>query len=196
MINSSMKPKNFVLVALLVALAAVCIWWLMKSPSASEDKAAQLPSPIKADAIAPVMRTAQVELPKLPPVAAKSDSSLGSDTLSDTDPRAELNTAIAGAISLIENNDMADYLKETIPPTMLAKMLRGRSVEPLAQEMEKSKYRDAWLKNLTALKTTQSQNPILTDGGNTATFETHLDDPVRTEVVFKKVNGIWYVDHL
>ncbi len=191
-----MKPKNFVLAFLLVAMLAVCIWWLMKRAVASQEKNAQLPPPIKADAPMPVAKAAQVELPKLPPVAAKSDPISGADALADADPRTNPNTATAEAIRLIEINDMVGYVKAVFPPKYLAMLPRGDTVELLAQEMESPKYRDAMLKNLAALKSIQDQPPILTDDDNTATFETHMDDPLRTEVVLKKVHGLWYIEHI
>jgi len=191
-----MKPKNFVLVTLLVVLVLVGIWWLLKPTAASEEKTAQAPTPAKADAPKPVAQIAQVELPKLPPVAAKGDPTSDAAALTDTDPRTNPNTATADAIRLIETNDMVGYLKAVFPSKYLAMLPRGDTVERLAQEMENPKYKEAIQKNLAALKSIQDQPPILTDDGNTATFETHMDDPLRTEVVLKKVNGLWYIEHI
>jgi len=187
-----MKPKNFVLVTLLVVLAAVFVWWLLKPPAVSAENPAQLQTPIKANAPTQV---AQVELPKLPPATAKNDSTSSSDALTETNPRTKPNTAITDAIRLVEDKDMVGFVKAVFPPNILAKLPPADSIERLGQDMGSPRIRDALLKDLAALKAIQDQTPILTDDGKTATFETHLDDPLRTEVILKKVDGLWYIEN-
>ena len=80
---------------------------------------------------------------------------------------AEVRTALALAVGLLEAKDHAGFVERFPPPTAAA--------DPAAQ--------------LPRLRQVRGSDPVFADRGATAVFET-----AGARVVFRRVSGVWYLD--
>jgi len=194
-----MKPKNFVLITLLVILALVGIWWLLKPTVANQEKFAQTPLPAKIEVTKMAAQADQVEPPKLPPAPAKSAiTNPTADAVPiPADPRAKIDTAIAEEIRLWQKNDIAGYWEEFMLPSTLKKIeANGKTLAQIAQEYQQSvdQYPQSLAVKtlvLEVLQATQGQTPNTSEDGNTAVFNTVVNGGKYT-VIMEKENGFWY----
>jgi hypothetical protein len=195
-----MKPKNFVLITLLVVIVALGIWWFTQPTASSTQKTAQVPSPAKTNTPNIVAQVNQVEPPKLPPATPKAEAadSASEDAVpTPADPRTKIDTAIAEEIRLWQKNDIAGYWEEFMLPSTLKKIeANGKTLEQVAQGYQQSvdqaphSIADKALV-LGIFQATQGQTPNISEDGNTAVFNI-VANGGKWRVIMEKENGLWY----
>jgi len=77
-----MKPKNFALATLLIAIVALGIWWLMRPSAITAEKTAEAPKPVATEA--------KIQPPKFPPATPGSAEASTTSDAPKEDVSAEL----------------------------------------------------------------------------------------------------------
>jgi len=203
----STKIKTFVAVVV-IAVILGGLWWFSQSTVTVPEKTA-----IATEVV-------QVEAPKLPAVMPKPESAIPvsvTDASINTDPQAELNTAIYDIARLIRAGDKETILKTYNPPdralnpqalqqeeyalkqmkNIMAKSPQGPQIKQGYQQLNDAKaqhYEDLEL-----------QTPTFDAAGDEATYALTVDmialgpsnQPLRSQelepVIFIKINGKWYL---
>jgi len=134
-----MKPKNFALVILVIAIIGLVIWWFMRPTIASSGKTAEAPSLAKTDPPMIATHIAQVEPPKLPPAIPNSTDVVSTSA----DPQTDLKTAISDIARLFRDNDLTTFEKTYSPPG---------TFDPVKWQEQQKRAADS-LQNLAAMAT-------------------------------------------
>jgi len=190
-----------------VAVLGVVVWWLMQGTSTKDAKMAETSKSIVADQPKVLSPAPRVEQPLTPPVAPKAKTAEPDPVVATpkpADPRAKLDTAIAEYLRAWESEDYYTFYLEQIPPDEVP---AGKTMEELAREaadkvvksfqLEPQFMMDVRAMELAAYHSIQGQTPILSDDGNTATYESHAVtrlDSFSVKITLLKKNGLWYLD--
>ncbi len=186
------------LVLVVIALIAGVIWLFQKpTPAPAAPTVAVAPKPAPTiEAPKPVAKSA-VAAPVAATAAAKPAAAPAKP---GNDPQAELNTAIADMISLIQAQDMLTAVQRYLPPDFLAKMPPEEKAD-MEREMtvglSSPDAQQGMQMMVQVLQGMQTQTPTLNAAGDTATYQ--LSDPTgrATKTVpfnLRKIDGKWYVD--
>jgi hypothetical protein len=142
----------------------------------------------------PDLTSALTQIPNIPPTepTAITDTPPPAAT---PDARANLSTAVAEAIRLLDAKDYASLIEEFASPEDLKDLLKGITLEDFAKSMQQdpdvAKTMAGLLDNLHAV---QGQQPVFTDDGNTATYLAIKSDGTNQHIVFKREEGLWYLN--
>ncbi len=191
-----MKPKNFILITLVVILVCFVVGWFMRltAPEKTADASAQSKSEAP-NAVAP---SAQIVKPLAPPVQYKTETA--NPPAKSTDPQADLKTAIPDIARLLLAGDLATYQKTYTPPDRLdfdTLQAIQDAQNHLDIDLSFQQYIAVEAQRFVAIET---QTPKYNDAGDEATFtfpETmypDVDGPLDEQpIYFVKINGKWYV---
>jgi len=202
-----MKPKNFILIALLFAIIGAGLWWFMRPTEAPSVKTALVSTPAKNDLPKTVTLPTQVELPKTPAVPAKTGTAAASAEPADPndDPQADLKTAIPDIARLERTGDLLGLYEIYTLPDKLYPMIiqRIRAVQQqtaidaagdprLQQQLEQ--IREGAARTYEALET---QTPTYNETGDEATYMYSAYELTHSAgygpKTFIKINGKWYI---
>jgi len=192
-----MSTKTKITLLAITAIVAVIAIVATKQGSPENPKTiATAPTPAATTVKAPAIANA-VAAPVIPPSAPISTVPATTTAVitAPVDPRTSVDTAIAEAIRALENTDMVAFFKEVAPPDQLARLSPGQ-LETIAEaNMQNPGAKRGMAAALAALKSVQGQQPILSDNGDTATFETTIpsSDGSMYQVVLKRQSGLWYL---
>ncbi len=190
----------------LLALIGLDLWWFLRpTATAPEKTAAAASTPPKIDSVKIAAPVAQVEQPKLPAVTPKPEAETIADAPSNTDPQADLETAIPDIARLLEAGDMLGLYKTYTPPDMidpnkiktqlaLSQRYAGVNRDPQQQQILKKIF-DAAARSIQDLET---QTPTYNATGTEATYlyttPADIGAPIKTiSKTFIKINGKWYM---
>ena len=111
------------------------------------------------------------------------------DDPADSDPRAELKTAIAYALDLLEKEDYQQFIQQMAHPEDLKSTLAARKLDELVRSFSKEKG----AVTLTVFKRIQSADPQLSDDGRRAVFTADVPGFSPKKLTFSRVDGLWYL---
>jgi len=199
-----MKPKSIILVALLIVLLSVGLWWFLRPNLPAAEKPSATPTATKAEAPNLAASSTQVALPKVPPVPA-SPATVPADPSPDpNNPQADLKTAIPDIVKWLRAGDTYTIKKNymlpgTYPPERQEQTVRSltyiaSSTDPdFRAQMQKIDERQA-----REYESFENQTPTYNATGDEATY-TYKEDPLLDggdsllTVTFAKINGKWYL---
>jgi hypothetical protein len=187
------------LTALVVVLVVGAAWLFRPVPApAPKVVEAPKPAPAKVDPPKPVAKTTQIAAPVLAPVAAKASTAPAPAKTSD--PQAELNTAFADIINLLQSGDILTAMHRYLPPDFLAKMPPQQLAmmeQQLPAEMARPEAQQGIQMMITVLQSMQTQTPTMNETGDKATYQVTDPEgraPNPEPFSMKKIDGKWYVD--
>jgi hypothetical protein len=203
-----MKRKNFIGIALLVALVGIGVWWMMRlaaeAPAKTAGMAAQPGSPRMGGTpttTAPV--NSGIAPPSPNPVASLPLPTSAPDTSGD--PQADLKTAIPDIARLWKAGDLVTFYEKYTPPDLLdpvyiQEMKDGmqKDVRALAQDPQAQlSFQESNEENAKTYENLEFQTPTLNATGDKATYIYTMPGfngaPARQmRMVFIKINGKWY----
>jgi hypothetical protein len=211
-LNNAMKPKNFILIALIVAIMCVVIWRFMRPTVATPEKMTVVPIPAKADA--PKQVSSQTIAPPVAPPAPKSGAAPVATTQSivtpppdpNVDPQADLKTAVLDIARLLrDGGDTGAFLETYTPPDELTPQ-RIQEIQMGMQRRADMAAQDPFFKQVSqdmvemyakAYESLENQTPTYNDAGDEATYmlifvyrDGSSDQSSKT---FVKINGKWYL---
>jgi len=199
-----MKPKNFILIILLVIVVGLGIWWFMRPTTAIPEKTAEASTQGKS--YAPKLVAPQAIAPPLPRPANESITGTQSNTKEPTNPNAaareELNREFSNMAKLIRAggaSDKIEFLQTYYTPEVLAKQF-NLTMKQLQQEatmppdpegpLIDEEFAQSW-------DDLVSQTPTFNTIGDEATYtqiKRFDGDSAPSELTMVKINGKWYID--
>ncbi len=206
-----MKPKNFILVTVIVAVVIVClgIWWGTWPTVAAPERTAEAPTLGKADATPKHVAPQTIAPPVVPPMP-KPDAVpvAATPTLAaEADPQADLKTSLADVARLHRAGNQAEAYRIYAPPDKFEPVLyqamqdddeRSAQISEMQQSVQQ--LRDTIARSWEAL---EYQTPTFNDTGNEATYLKQGIIPSTDggfavggnadPVTFIKINGKWYL---
>jgi len=200
-----MKPKNFALIVLLVAMLGICIWLFTQPTTATPTKIVETPMSAMIVAPKPAAHIAQVELPKLSPVALKSETAEPQPTADApiaTDPQTDLKTAFADMGRLIRAGNMVQFYQTYRMPGKFSPedAEREKLIEARAKINPNPQNQIIQEEFAEAMEALADQSPTFNTAGDEATYiytaptlpgQEVPDSP--HPVTFLKYNGKWYI---
>jgi len=105
------------------------------------------------------------------------------------DPRENLISAITDAIFLLENKKYQSFIEKYALPEDLEKILKKESMDELVENFSKGKAQ----KVLNALKLAKELTPKFEENGSKAIFLKNDVGGMSKDMVFKKVDKLWYI---
>ncbi len=208
-----MKPKNFIVIALVVAILCLGLWWFTRSKASAPEKTAVAKLPAPSQVEAPKYVAPSTIAPPLAPPAAKPDAApiaaahptADSSPDPNADPQADLKTAIPDIARIKRAGDMLAFAQTYTPPDELD----PQDIQ-IIQKFQAEFAKDPGLKERTqpsaeaeaqAWEALEEQTPTLNSTGDEATYtftsppEPDAGQPVsiETTIVFLIINGKWYV---
>jgi len=200
-----MKPKNFTLAVLFLAIIGLGLWWFTQTPVTPAEK--DTPQPLPGRANPPVKIAPNVIAP--PTTLAVTQKQLSNNTITSapivsTDPQGDLKTAIPDIARLIRSGDQVTRYQTYSPPDKVDPKLipqfiaMQQELETLAnqnpqmrQDMQTRRDSDAQ-----SFENLLNQTPTFNSIGNEATFsrtgETPSGNPGIKRVTFVLIDGKWY----
>jgi len=139
--------------------------------------------------------TAQVEKSATAPVApaAESTNSATNPVPAGADPRTTVPTALADTIRLIESKDYVGLWKAISLPGSL-KGVPDSVLEAQAEKIKGDPVATGKMNQMLAtLHSLQGVSPAYSADGATAIFAPLPGSPIKDKVLFKNVNGLWYL---
>jgi hypothetical protein len=210
-----MKPKNFTLVAITVAIVCIGLWWFTRPRAVIPEKTAQAFDASKANAPA----LSKVEAPRpivpsniAPPIAPPAPKS-GSAPIAATapsipkaDPQADLKTAVLDIARLIrDGGDPEAFLVTYTPPDKLDPQ-RIQEIQMGMQNRTDMGVKDPFMRRMTqdltelyakGYESLENQTPTYNDAGDEATYMLTFVYPDgysnQSSKTFVKINGKWYL---
>ena len=104
-------------------------------------------------------------------------------------PQADLATAIPHALALIQADEFENFIRHYAVPDELQKILKQKTLEELVRSFAK----DHAARIALLLEEIQDKQPKLSSDGNVAEYPIHLKNFSRKQLVFEKINGLWYL---
>lgn len=105
------------------------------------------------------------------------------------DPRENVDTAVKEAIRLVEAKEIATFIMQFAHPDDLKKILKGKTIEELAEQFSAQKSANLLL----ALKEIDGKKPELSEDGTQAMFKVDLKTAPGGRIVFQKSGKLWYI---
>jgi len=187
---------NFRRIFILAAMTfAAAVWWLWQSSSPLTESAAVTPAAVTMPkpampqaATAPILKPVPLLAPAPTPRSAPVEPAV------KTDPRKEINTALASVMDRIQSGDLVGVLENFSAPDSLARLTpEGKaSIEDALPAHEGKPEIQIWL---AVLQDMQSQTPVYNGAGDQATYE--IADPTGRGLTLRpmtlqKIDGQWY----
>lgn len=104
-------------------------------------------------------------------------------------PRENVDTAVKEAIRLVEAKEIATFIMQFAHPDDLKKILKGKTIEELAEQFSAQKSANLLL----ALKDIDGKKPELSEDGTQAMFKVDLKTAPGGRIVFQKSGKLWYI---
>jgi len=206
-----MKPKNFILIILLVAIIGIGIWWFARPTMAVPEKIVETLKSAKAD-VQPVMSptiTLSIVSPVAPITPKPDGAPVAAKQLIATPPPdpntasiAELKTAFADMGRLIRDGDMVQFyetyrLPGEFSPEDKQKEQEIQDRNKIVQDPQNKIIQEEFAEAMEALA---EQTPTFNDAGDEATYlytaptlpGQQVPDTLHP-VTFVKNNGKWYI---
>ncbi len=207
-----MKPKNFIWVALAVAIVGLGLWWFMRPTTAMSEKTSEAPMPAKANApaLSKVEAPKPIAPPSVAPLGQKPDTTPVAATQTpdpNADPQADLKTAISDIVRLYRTGDPVEVYKIYVQP--------DEFVPDLYQEMEEHEQQGDQIPELQqptqelhdtiarSWEALEDQTPTFNATGDEAIYwkQGIIPSPDggyavggnADSVTFIKINGKWYL---
>ena len=206
--NTKTKITVGLAVILILATAVVFEWQKVSSPKAPDATAGASHPAAPANSLAKTLIVANrggagsgVALPVQSAVPAMSGAAATTTVASAAvaeyvaGPQADLQMAIATGLHFLGDQDFVGFLKTLMPPEALASENKGATYEDFANEISKNADMAQTLTQLVeALKRLDGQTPNMNDDQTRATYP--LDPPVgkHQNIIFIKVDGVWYLN--
>jgi hypothetical protein len=196
-----MKPKNLILIVILVAVAGFGIWLFMKPAIVVPAKTVDAPIPARTNAAQTVGQTTQVELPKAPAVPAEAETT--NSTSPNAESQAELKVVFADIARLYRAGDLVTFTKTYTPPDKLNPQTLQR-IEALQQQNQgNQQWVQMYEPQAQAYEDLETQTPTFNAIGDEATY-IYTQQPItlpgggtlgqvkQFPTTFIKMNGKWY----
>ena len=104
----------------------------------------------------------------------------------ENSPRRKVETAVAHGLTLLEKDNMTDFIKNYMPPQILEQILKKMPIKELAKSL--TEKRMAHLKSV--LAEAKGLTPEYNKNKDLATYK--LKEP-KKPLVFFKLEGYWYL---
>jgi hypothetical protein len=204
-----MKPKNFALVVLVVAIVGIGLWWFTRSTAVAPEKTATALMPAKTDApkqVAPMIITPPIAspapIPDVVPVSARPIVVLpiaAAPPDPSADPQTDLKTAIPDVARLYRAGDQVKiYLTYTRPDQIDSQIMQ----QIQTQQAQTNNFQDQPWDEISedeaaSFDEIEDQTPILNAAGDEATYMLRRTDAAvppgtRMPMTMIKINGKWY----
>jgi len=214
-----MKSQRYILAVLAVVLVGIGLWWFLRPP-APQEKASAATLPAKAvasvsDKVEPPKPLAPptIAAPALKPAAASVAATSAPDA--NSDPQADLKTAIPDIVRILRANDLMALVQNYTPPDKLTPRLLQQA-QKTADQLQAAQAMAASLppdiqerinhpfeQMAKGYEVIIGQVPTMNAAGDEATYmvsmpgppDPNTGDSVSTPVpqTFIKINGKWYM---
>jgi hypothetical protein len=210
-----MKPKNFILDAVAVAIVGIGLWWFTRPTVTAPEKPPQAPMLAKADSAPKIVAPQSIAPPIVPPatitqaenraVAATTPHPQTPNAAPDADsplkvePQVDLNDAISQAIRVYQAKDFSGMVK-LLPQSFIDLMIQDGAIESsedYAKKLREIPQEDENINRvLQVLQSLQNQAPEMSPDDTIATYK--IDPPINQAdtVYFRKENGFWYLPYI
>jgi len=209
-----MKPKNFIIISLVIAIVCFGTWWLMRPKATKPAKTAVAPMPAKADAFA----LSKVEAPKrlapptiappgnllapLPDIApiAATQPTAALSPVPDSKSLVELDATIAKIANFYREGDLLGYYQYITQPDKIdfnrLQQLQNSKQQNDDLAAQVPYWREEMLKDFMpfakAYEDLETQIPTFNSDGNEATYVFTIEDEDPHPMTFVKINGRWF----
>jgi len=195
-----MKPQNIAVAAIAVLIAVGVSWWLVMPTASSSKPAAISLAPLNSPANpSPTTPASPSAAPTPPSGVAASPAPTANTPAFPDEIRRELPTLIGDMARRLDTGDLAGFIAISATPDQLQIALKQKNLtlEQFAQNAILQPGFPEQMKNTSAtLHSIQFAKPDMNPTGDLATYV--LSPPPANGpkvLIFKKVNGLWYVQN-